>query len=241
VAAYSWRFPFLIYLMAVVVLPLVLQLPEPDRDRPHHFELQATGPAQLPPIGSIGGIYGLTALAMLIFYMVPVQLPFYLQSLNLGGSWESGMAIALCTLASAIVSLNYAWIKARLSFFQVLLCLFCCMASGYGVLANATSYGLVILGLLIAGCGLGLLLPNMNVWLNAITPPQQRGRILGGLTTSMFLGQFLSPFAVQPIAQQLGLQSAYMLVAGILFMIGLSIATFLVFTTSSRSPQGRLR
>jgi MFS family permease len=78
--------------------------------------------------------------------------------------------------------------------------------------------------------GVGLVLPNMNIWLNAKTPPEQRGKVLGGLTTCIFLGQFCSPFIVQPIAQRFSLQYAYMIAAGVLFLLALTIATKLVAT-----------
>ncbi len=233
VARYSWRLPFLIYALAFVVLPLVLQLPEPDRTDAPHFELPDRGNQTTAPITTIVTIYGLTLITMMLFYMVPVQLPFYLKAIGFGGSWEAGLAIAICTLASAIAALGYARLKTQLSFSKVLMCLFCLMASGYGIIANAPTYAIVILGLLLAGSGLGLLLPNMNLWLNAKTPPAQRGQILGGLTSCIFLGQFASPLVVQPIAQTFGLKSAYAIAAGILFMIGLLIATKLVLTTPS--------
>jgi MFS family permease len=239
-ATQSWRFPFLIYLFAFIVLPLVLQLKEPHRADSKHFELSETGPRNLP-VGTIALIYALTTVAMMIFYMVPVQLPFYIKTIGLGGSWEAGQAIAICTLASAIAALSYAPIKARLSYPKILLCLFCLMASGYGILAHAPNYAVLLLGLMIAGTGLGLLLPNMNVWLTASTPAAQRGQILGGLTSCMFLGQFASPLIVQPIAQQMGLQASYTLAAGILFLIGLVIATQLVLTTPASTPRSAIR
>jgi MFS family permease len=236
-ATQYWRFPFLLYLLAFVVLPLVLQLPESDQTAPNHFELPDRGGPLTLPIGVIGAIYGLTVMTMMIFYMVPVQLPFYIKAMGFGGSWEAGEAIALCTLASAIAALCYAQLKANLSFSKVLLCLFCLLASGYGILANAPSYGILILGLLIAGAGIGLLLPNLNVWLTTQTPAAQRGKILGGLTSCIFLGQFISPLVVQPIAEQVGLQSAYTIAAGVLFLTGLAIAAKLVLTTPSVTPQ----
>lgn len=55
------------------------------------------------------------------------------------------------------------------------------MGLGYVTISLAGNYALVVLGLIIAGLGLGLLLPNMNVWLNAKTPISSRGRVLGGL------------------------------------------------------------
>jgi MFS family permease len=238
IATYSWRFPFAIYLLAFAVLPLVFRLPEPDA--PPHFELPDRDHPALP-LTTIVMIYGLTAITMLLFYMVPVQLPFYIKAAGFGGSWEAGQAIALCTLASAITSLFYARIKARLRFSKVLMGLFCCMASGYGMIANAPTYGVLLLGLILAGAGLGCLLPNMNVWLNAITPPAQRGKVLGGLTSCLFLGQFCSPLVVQPIAQQFGLASAYTIAAGVLFMLGLMIASKLVVTTPSGKLKGIVR
>jgi MFS family permease len=237
IASYSWRLPFLIYLFAFIILPLVLQLPEPHRTDSQHFELPNQGNQTTLSIGTIVTIYSLTITTMMIFYMVPVQLPFYLKAIGFGGSWEAGLAIAVCTLASAIASLGYARLKNHLSFSKVMMCLFCLMASGYGIIANAPTYSILILGLILAGSGLGFLLPNMNVWLNAKTPPAQRGQILGGLTSCIFLGQFCSPLVVQPIAQNFGLQSAYAIAAGILFLLGLLIATKLVLSTPSVTPR----
>jgi MFS family permease len=237
IASYSWRLPFLIYLFAFIVLPLVLQLPEPHRTDSQHFELPNQGNQTTLSIGTIVTIDSLTIITMMIFYMVPVQLPFYLKAIGFGGSWEAGLAIAVCTLASVIASLGYARLKNHLSFSKVMMCLFCLMASGYGIIANAPTYSILILGLILAGSGLGFLLPNMNVWLNAKTPPAQRGQILGGLTSCIFLGQFCSPLVVQPIAQNFGLQSAYAIAAGILFLLGLLIATKLVLSTPSVTPR----
>jgi MFS family permease len=227
VASWSWRFPFLIYLVAFAVFPLVLMLDEPDRTKTPEFQTP-TQQNQPFPYLTIGIVYALTFVTMTIFYMIPVQLPYYIKAAGFGGSWEAGLAIALCTLASAGASLVYAKVKANLSFTRVLMCLFFLLASGYGILSNAPTYGILVMGLMIAGLGLGLTLPNMNVWLNAKTPPSQRGKVLGGLTTCIFLGQFCSPLIVQPIAQRFTLQYSYTLAAGILFLIGLLIATKLV-------------
>jgi MFS family permease len=243
VAGLNWRYPFLIYLVAFAVLPLVLKLEEPKREpqlRPVHFELPSSndGPQTLP-LGTIALVYVLTTLTMLIFYMVPVQLPFYIKQLGFGGSWEAGLAIALCTLASAMASLTYAKVKANLSFSKVLMCLFFLLASGYGVIANAPSYNIVVLGLLIAGLGVGLVLPNMNVWLNAKTPIALRGKVLGGLTTCIFFGQFCSPLVVQRVVLSSSLQGAYSIAAGVLFLLGLIAATKILIITPN--PKARQR
>ncbi|MDP8965906.1 MAG: MFS transporter [Cyanobacteriota bacterium] len=205
----SWRVPFSIYLSAFAILPLVIFcLTEPQVEAQQNSVLLEEANAKLP-VGTIALIYALTFLTMVVFYMIPVQLPFYLKSLGQMSNAQTGLAIAASTLASAIVSMRYGKIKTHLSFTGVLICLYLLLGLGYVTISWAASYPFVLLGLVIAGSGLGLLLPNMNVWLNAKTPITSRGRVLGGLTTCMFLGQFCSPIVSQPIAQKIGLGVTY--------------------------------
>lgn len=207
-AGISWRGPFFIYLSAFAILPLVifcLNEPEIAVEKPIDVAEDANNKL---PVATIAFIYGLTFLTMVVFYMIPVQLPFYLRNFEVS-STQTGIAIATSTLASATISLFYKQIKARLSFQWILICLYPLIGLGYISIAVANSYPFVLLSLIVAGSGLGLLLPNMNVWLNAISPVASRGKVLGGLTTAMFLGQFFSPVIVQPIAQQIKLGATF--------------------------------
>ena len=207
-AGMSWRGPFFIYLSAFAVLPLLIfTINEPNlvTEKPSNFG--EVSDSKLP-VRTIVSVYALTFLSMVVFYMIPVQLPFYLQKFQVS-STQIGLAVATSTLSSAIASTFYKNIKARLSFPSILIVIYLLIGLGYVAISIANSYNLVLLSLIVAGLGLGLLLPNMNVWLNAITPVITRGRVLGGLTTSMFLGQFFSPIISQPIAQQVGLGFTY--------------------------------
>ncbi|MDY6805647.1 MAG: MFS transporter [Cyanobacteriota bacterium] len=228
----SWRFPFLIYLSALAIFPLVVfVLTEPNRAR---VALDKTGKKVGEKIAEMGGnlrsdvasatlrdryqkirlvfIYAVMFLTAVCFYMVPVQLPFYLTENYDVSNSQTGIAIACSTLSSAIISMNYGFIKSKLSFMGVVVLLYSLMGFGYGIISLATSYPIVILGLILSGMGLGLLMPNLNVWLNAKTPIAMRGKALGGLTTCMFLGQFCSPIFTGPIAARIGIGNAYGLV-----------------------------
>lgn len=74
--------------------------------------------------------------------------------------------------------------------------------------------------------GLGLLMPNMSVWLSTAVPDALRGRALGGLSTAMFLGQFLSPIVTQPLTKSSGLGGTYAIVGGGLVIVALGFAVF---------------
>jgi MFS family permease len=208
----GWRFPFAIYLMAFGLCALVaLFITEPPRS-----QKAASFPAgSLPvdpirlPTKLIAAIYTMMLASMVAFYLVPVQLPFYLKELAEVSNFQVGMAIASLTLASAIVSMSYRRIKARLTFGGIMVLVYLFMGAGYGMIAIAPTYVMVLVGLLLAGIGLGLLMPNMNVWLSSTVPTLSRGRVLGGLTTCLFLGQFFSPIISQPITQQIGMAATY--------------------------------
>ena len=208
IADLNWRFPFLIYLSAwAILIAIALTIYEPERKILNQTSSSAIKPTM--PIGVLAMIYGVAWFYMVAFYLIPVQLPFYLQNLSNASATASGLAIAASTLASAIASLRYGFVKERYGFISIVVIAFGVAAVGYLIIGIAGSYNVVLIGLIIAGLGFGLLMPNLNVWLSSIIPDVLRGRALGGLTTFFFLGQFLSPLVSQPITNEIGLAKTY--------------------------------
>ena len=91
------------------------------------------------------------------------------------------------------------------------------------IVASTASFGPILIGLLIGGLGLGLLPPTLNVWITSVAPPTVRGRAVGGLTTALFLGQFLTPIFTQPLVNQTSLANMFG------FVGGLAIALAIIF------------
>lgn len=216
----SWQAPFLVYLLSLALLPLLLlTLYEPVRESSSH-----TGGHQTLPLGLLGLIYGVALIGQIVFYMIPVQLPYYLAELVGAGGAQSGIAIATTTLFATIASLLYGRVRASFGYVQITAIVFMVMSVGYTVIGLANSYGFVLLGLAITGLSLGCLIPNLNSWITDVASDATRGRAVGGLTTALFLGQFLSPILSQPVVRQLGYGTAYG-VAGA-FVFGLAALLF---------------
>ena len=210
IADLSWRFPFLIYLFSWALLPgIIFTLYEPDRSV---ADTDTAAPAAPMPVKLLVLIYGSVLLQQMVFYLIPVQLPFYLEQLSGAGASQTGLAIAFSIFFSAIASMSYGKVKKRLSFIKILAISFGLIGLGYAGVGLVGSYWLVLLVLVPTGIGLGLMMPNLNVWTANEVPDALRGRALGGLTTFMFLGQFLSPIASQPLRQGLGMTATYGLV-----------------------------
>ncbi|MCU0546733.1 MAG: MFS transporter [Oscillatoriaceae cyanobacterium Prado104] len=217
----NWRFPFLIYLIALALVPLaVLSLPEPPRQLSNqNLANISTNESQKFPVGLVALTYGIAVITQLVFYFIPVQLPFYLTQVANTSAAQEGFAIALLSLFSAIASIQYRRLKSRLSFTAIYGISFINMALGYAIISSIGNYFVVLVGLTISGVGLGLLMPNMNLCLTTVTPEKLRGRVVSGITSAFFLGQFLSPFASQPLSKIFGLAAAYGWAAGLMFFL----------------------
>lgn len=205
----NWRYPFLIYLFAWLLVPAIfLFLFEPAKDR-HKEKSKAEDSNASLPVKLLILIYGAALLQQVVFYLIPVQLPFYLEQLTGASGTQTGLAIAFATLFSAFSSMAYGRVKQKMSFIGILAIAFFTMGLGYVGIGLVSNYWLMLLVLIPAGVGLGLIMPNLNVWASNEVPDALRGRVLGGLTTFMFLGQFVSPIVSQPVSNQLGLTATY--------------------------------
>lgn len=224
IAELSWRLPFLIYLFSWLLLPtIVFALYEPSRSQ-EDVDADSANPSI--PVRLLILIYGSVLLQQIAFYMIPVQLPFHLQQVAGVGASQTGLAIAFATLFSALASMQYGRVKQRFSFIAILVMGFGLMGLGYVGIGLVSSYWLVLLILIPTGVGLGLMMPNLNVWVANEVPDTMRGRALGGLTTFMFLGQFLSPIVAQPFSQRIGMTATYGLTGVVLGTLSALVWTF---------------
>jgi MFS family permease len=197
-AEINWRAPFLIYFSSFILfIPALVYLYEPDVKR-KSVSVKSDSVESYPQV-LVTLIYGTAFIGMMLFYIIPVQIPFYFKEQTGASNTLIGLAIAASTLSSAIVSLNYKRIKAKWDFSMIYFFSFLFLGLGFVVIFYVSEYHMLLLGLLIGGIGMGVLIPNSNVWIVSLSPESMRGRIVGGLTTSVFIGQFISPFLIQPV------------------------------------------
>ncbi|MBB6015783.1 MFS transporter [Deinococcus radiopugnans] len=186
-AGVGWRAPFGLYLVSLLLLPLVLRLP-----RGIPGPAQIDGPEDRPRWGTISVIYVLALAYMAVFYLMPAQGPFLLKFLGASPA-STGLLLGAFTLTAALTALGYSRFSGRFDHRRVAALGLLLLAAGWGVVAAGSSVAGVLPGLIVAGMGGGLALPNLNAWLAELTPRAWRGRIVAGMSSAIFLGQFLSP------------------------------------------------
>ena len=215
----GWRYPFLIYLIAFVILFSVLfTIDEP--------QLRAQSELQDPPderaadrLPAILTIYGIGLASMVTVFTLIINLPFYLTTQAGASSSQVGLALSFLSLPGAIIALRYSRLKTRLSFQALAGVVFLNLGISHIVPALTPSYGLIVAGLLVGGLGFGLFFPNLVSWLASIAPTAVRGRAVGGLNATVFLGLFITPILTQPLVDRAGVAGTFGIAGGISILL----------------------
>lgn len=201
----SWRAPFAVYLAPVVLFPLIylfVSKPPPNQAEPGAVDGRF-------PVHHAALIYGLGFITMTLFYFIPTQLPFLAIELGADSLKYAGFAVVLSQIFASVASANYQWLRTRLSNRAILLASFSCIGVGFLLLSWSSSLVGMFLSMPLIGIGLGFNFPNLTIWLMSKIPSTMRGRASGGLSTAIFLGQFLSPLLSQPLVKLYGLGGAF--------------------------------
>lgn len=227
----NWRVPFLLYFFSILILPFAyLFLKEPT----HPSEVKSDNKLVKSP-AIIWFVYINVMLMWILFFIIPVQIPFYLKSIGIEKNALIGIAIASTTFFSAVSAFSYSKIKDKFGFKQIFGIGYFLMAIAYVCVAYGNSYAMVMVAMLLAGLGMGVMIPNANIWVMQLAPPEIRGREIGRLTTFWFMGQFLSPIILLPFLDSISQSQLFFILAGILF--GLSILLFVLYLVSFKAKK----
>ncbi|KKN98263.1 hypothetical protein LCGC14_0147970 [marine sediment metagenome] len=188
----NWQYPFYIYLVALVCLPLVLKtLPkvnDKDLDKKLNTEVKK-GDKQL-----VKFIFLAALLAMMLFFIGFVTLPLYLPSAFEFSESEIGYLMSSISLVAIITASQMPkmvkWFgdgkTVALGFFFFML--------GYVVLATTMSVTYLVLTAIFIGIGFGFTIPLLNHMMIEASNANNQGKNLGLFSMGVFGGQFLSTF-----------------------------------------------
>ncbi len=221
-----WRYPFFIYSVSLVLFFLaVASVYEPERARPAPgVKLPAISMFRLIPV-KVLWVYLIAFFSFAVFYMIPVQMPFMLSAIEGVTNTGVGIAIACMNITAMISAFNYSRVKSRMGFPYIMALVYVLVGMGYSVISFSDSYMMIVGGILICGLGFGLQMANVNLWLVTLAPANIRGSLVGYLNTFIFLGMFLSPLLLQPLAEITSLYQSFFIV-GILLVIVASILAY---------------
>lgn len=184
-AARDWRYPFLLYLIALALLVAqVLAMPRPPA------VARTSGARIVWPLG----IYTRACGSMVLFFIAILNLPTQLAAQGIGAT-GTGLFLSFVSLvavgAAALLPRMIGRFGARASF----LAAFACYGLAHLLFALQPPLAICVAAAVLLGTGFGLSVPLVNHRIIEVSAPQTLGPLLAMLSLALFLGQFLASFA----------------------------------------------
>ncbi len=189
----DWRTPFALYAVGLVFLPLMAWLLWEPQARVQSAQTMPV--AARFPWRALAPLYGLSLLAGLSLFIVPVQAGYLLNLLHVDAPEQIGMTMGANQLGVLIGALSFRLLSGLRGQYLLLIAY---VLAGLGdlLMANAQSHVQVVVAVTINGLGIGLMLPTLITWIMAQVSFHQRGRAAGCFTAAIFAGEFISPLVV---------------------------------------------
>jgi len=210
---------FAIHGLALLILPVLwFAITEPPR-APAPVAKTGSDTGQTQGLGP--GLWSMAALQMLTtlcFFTMPTQVPFFVTSHGIDNTAVIGGVMGALTLAGALAATRYAVLKPRLGHARLFMLGYGLMGGGMAVLALAPGLALIFVGATLVGLGFATVSPNFNEIALKSAPANRRGRAAGVMTTSVFLGQIISPFLTLPLVRATGYPGTFATLAVVLLL-----------------------
>lgn len=213
----DWRYPFGIYFIGIVYIPLVLLfILEPKHHDSGKLDENVT-------VQRLRHIYLLGFLLMLIFYTMPTQMPFLMiQHFGASGTL-TGAIISTAFIANALGAMTFAKLKKRFGFAQIYLIGLTVISIGFILIGLVQDVHLFFATAPIMGFGGGMLMTNVMAWMLSRTHHKHRVKSSGYMTSSLFLGQFFSPIVFHPFVDYFGVQHFFWILGAVILGVVLIV------------------
>ncbi len=218
-ALISWREPFLIYLIGLVILlGVVAAVREPAAD---DGERSASGQDSRKKI-NIPITLGIS-LTMFVYgfmlFLLPTKLPYLVSGLLSGSTMVTGMLLGTIGVFSAVSGAFYGKISLSLSRMTILSLAFLMIACGLALISTAASVSLIGIGAALTGFATGMVFPTLISWLSHVTPLASMGFVMGIITMIAYLGEFSNSWIIPQIQAAVGSQTGVFGVAAVICLI----------------------
>lgn len=186
---YGWRYPFLVYVIGIIVF-IIVALYLPDQ------EIQARE-TEKAHINKNVWLLGFSHFMMIqIFFAIPTDLGFFITSEGYGEGFVIGLLISLVTLGSFIIGLLFHKLKNTFKGMTVTIGIFL-ISIGMLLIGVSSNVVHIAIALLLVGFGLGIVASNIYLQTSLDSSPHDVTLSLAVVSAASFLGQFTAPLVME--------------------------------------------
>ncbi len=230
----SWHAPFAVYGLALPLgLLAAVTVPETSVD--------PRGTAKSNDAGGLRGlfavftaapilllVYGLYFVANLLLYAYTVYYPGLLATFGVESSLTISLYLAALGLGGATSAYFYDRIKRRFGYRQVTLAALALWTVGFVVASIAAGRLIAVAPVVLFGLGQGLVFPTVLLWVEELAPSNRKGQYSSYVAMFGYIGQFLSPVLLGPIAGTFEIHAVFAAAAAFTGMSAVGVAAVLV-------------
>jgi MFS family permease len=221
----NWRFPFGIYFVGIVLIPFAFLYLKEVKIETSEEDLSVN-------IGkNMVIVYILAFIYMLLFFILPTQIPFLLIEKFDASGKMAGTVIAVAFFCNALGAIAFSKLKKRLNFVAIYLIGITLIALGFSLVGIINHIYFFFITSPILGFAGGLMMTNVTAWMLSKTSHKKRVKSSGYFTSAIFLGQFLSPIVFHPFLDFLEIQDFFLFIGLSLFLISFIAFVILKYKT----------
>ncbi|MFC5907546.1 MFS transporter [Streptacidiphilus monticola] len=203
----GWRAPFWIYAVSLLLAPAMAAfLPRPAGDGSATASAAVARERRPFPFRPLATTCALTVFGAMVFYSVPVELPYLLDDLGVKTTGVIGLATALASAATVAGAVLFTRLRNGGEPYLPLVFTLC--AAGFAVMCLASGPVLLVAGAVVNCVGTGLLLPSLLTRAMSRLDYADRGRGTGLWTAAFFGGEFACPLLLLALEAAVGTLAA---------------------------------
>ena len=216
----SWQYPFLIYSFAfILMVGAYFFIFEPKKVNKKALEIERLANDTLKfPAKMVFRITLTTLVAATLYFIYTLHFSLALDEMGITNGQDIGNYSAIASLGIPIGAILFKLISKRSNRFQFA-CLFILIGIGLIGIGLALNIHSVIASAFVQQLGSGMAIPILIAWALREVPAEFRGRGMGFWTSGLFLGQFISPFAVSGMRMITGDLLSAFVVFGIICIV----------------------
>lgn len=216
---FNWRYPFGIYFFGLFVLFFAVKyIVEVDTNAQKQADDEYLN-------HNLWYIYLLAFALMLVFYILPTQMPFLMINVFHASGSLTGSIIATAFVFNALGAISFAKLKKHFAFAQIYLIGMSVIALGFILIGLVKDVHLFFFTSPMMGFGGGLLMANMTTWMLHVAHHTKRVKSSAYLTSSLFFGQFASPLVTHPAVVYFGVKHFF--IASGFVLVGAVVTTLI--------------
>ena len=220
---FGWHAVYLIY--AVMLIPLVavpFLLTNVDGTR-SPIKPPPVVKGERLPLGSVAGVLLFAMLMAMLMFNVVVQIPFMLAERGYDDPRFVSLAVGVECGLQIVGAILFGTLNTRLSMRYMMAMVFILFGIGHLVVGLFAPIVVIFIGIAVIGFASAFTKPATASYLLRKLPPSMHGRASGAVITALYMGGFLNPVLISPIAAGMGSFQSFVLI-GVVNMIAFALA-----------------